>query len=309
MASFDPVSEFTTRSNSSYDSFSQKHACKDNSYTISKKLTSSHRRTCTHTASDFAALSAKLPNTSNPSSPMRRATVPNSSSQTPQKIQSTSRTDLSSLSVSFVNKPSTPDSLSSESFTSTRRNKHFMKFLDTAIEYFKYEIEKTRPYEADIPQMKLNIHSLHKKQKEIEQENLKLMQDYSQLKLKLKELEKDSEFYSSSVQQLSNYAQLLEQKLDRTKAELKFQKRIGKELILAKSSKITDSSSGSAKASRAFSSTDFTADASEGELSEIASIIQQKEEEIQILKKHYRYLASLKERPSLKTLSHNKSLF
>ena len=309
MASFDPISEFTTRSNSSYDSFSQKPTCKDNSYTISRKLASNHRRTCTHTASDFAVLSAKIPNTSNPSSPIRHATVPSSSAQTPQKIQPTSRTDLSSVSVSFSNKPSTPDSLSSESCMNTRRKKHFLKFLDTAIEYFKFEIEKPKPYEAAIPQMKLNIHTLHKKQKEIEDENLKLMQDYSQLKLKLQELEKDSEFYSSSVQQLSNYAQLLEQKLERTKAELKFQKRIGKELIMSKSSKISDTSSGSARVSRVFSSTDFTADASEDELSEIASIIHQKEEEIQILKKHYRYLAGLKERPSVRTLPHNKSLF
>ena len=206
MASYDLISEFTTRSNSSYDSFSQKPTCKDNSYTISRKLASNHRRTCTHTASDFAVLSAKF---SNPSSPIRHATVPSSSAQTPQKIQPTSRTDLSSVSVSFADKPTTPDSLSSESCTKPIRKKHFLKFLDTAIKYFEFEIEKPKPYEADIPQMKLNIHTLHQKQKEIEDENLKLMQDYSQLKLKLQELEKDSEFYSSSVQQLSNYAQLL----------------------------------------------------------------------------------------------------
>jgi hypothetical protein len=309
MASFDLISEFTTRSNSSYDSFIKKPTCKDNSYTISRKLVSNHRRTCTHTASDFAVLSTKFQNTSNPSSPIRRATVPNSSAQTPQKIPFTSRTDLSSLSVSFANKRCTPDSLSSESCTSTRRKKHFLKFLDTAIEYFKFEIEEAKPFEADIPRMKLNIHTLHKKQKEVEEENLRLMQDYSKLKAKLQEIEEESEFYSSSVLQLSDYAHLLEQKLESTKAELKFQKRIGKELIMTKSSKITDSSSGSARVSKVFSSTDFTADEGEDELSEIASIIQHKEEEIQILKKHYRYLASLKERPSVRTLSHNKSLF
>ena len=308
MASLDQISEFTTRSNSSYESLTKKAICINKPSTTNKKLLSNHRRTFTNTASDLLALSSNFLNSSTPASPIHHSTVPSSITQTPQKIPS-SYNEVSSLSVSFCNKTSTSNSLSSDNITNTRRKRHFFKFLDTAIEYFKYELDNLKPIPTDLSQLQSEIHIIQNKQQEIEQENYRLMQDYSQLKIQLRDLEKDSDSYTSSIQQLSNYTQLLEQKLEKTEAELNFQRRIGREMIFTQNSRSSESSTKSVQMSRMLSSTDYSAEISEHELNEIANIIQQKEEEIQILKKHYQFLVSMKERPTRNTLSYNRNLF